>query len=138
MGREGGRKPKIKALLSLFFCRCGIPSVNLHLWQKNHETLHPSQSALPVPIEARSPSLPPPFFSCKKVRFVRSSVGMRETFLPFRLTYEDITKYRNDELAACLAVRSASCASVDASSRKKVGFGIGRQGEHTSNLEITS
>ena len=92
-----------------------------YLQQENHETLHvfPSHS-LAVPIEARSP-----LFLVQKSSF-RSSVGMRP-FLASRLTYEDITKYRNDDLAATAAVSQSGARSVDASWHKKVGYKIGSE-----------
>ena len=48
-------------------------------------------------------------------------------FLPSRLTYEDITKYRNDDLAATAAVSQSGARSVDASWHKKVGYEIGSE-----------
>ena len=125
-GRRGtdgeGGNPKSK-LYCLRFCWRGYPkwiilAHSLFVVEESRNSSLVPPRGLAVPIEARSP-----LFLVQKSSF-RSSVGMRP-FLPSRLTYEDITKYRNDDLAATAAVSQVSEVWMQAGT-KKLDMRLGR------------
>ena len=94
----GRRKPKIKALLSLFLLVQLCVVVYLwflphHLRHTNHETLHPSKGAPQLQLRHDLP----PFFSCKKSTFCSSVGNGNETFPSFSSDlwrYYQIQKWR--------------------------------------------